>query len=57
MGRKLKKQLEYADSLDISYVAIVGEEEEKKKVVKLKDMSTGEEREVPLEELPSLLIP
>ncbi len=55
MGRKLKKQLEYADSLGIPYVAIVGPEEEKRKTVKLKDMATGEEKEVPLEDLPSLL--
>ncbi len=55
MGRSLRKQLEYADSLGIPYVAIVGPEEERRGTVKLRDMGTGEEREVPLLDLPSLL--
>ncbi len=51
MNRNLTKQLEYADSLDVPYVVIVGSEELKKKVVKVKDMKSKKEFEVKLEEL------
>jgi histidyl-tRNA synthetase len=39
MNRNLSKQLEYADSLDIPYVIIIGPEELKKNKVKLRDIS------------------
>lgn len=55
MGRKLRKQLEYASSLDIPYVLIVGEEEERTNTVKLKNMEDRSEESVPLEELPQHL--
>jgi len=51
MNRNLTKQLEYADSLDIPYVVIVGPEELKRKVVKVKDMKKKKESEVKIEEL------
>ncbi|MCI6278686.1 MAG: histidine--tRNA ligase [Porphyromonas sp.] len=38
---KLKKQMSYADSLHIPYVAFVGEEEMQSGTVTLKDMSSG----------------
>ncbi len=40
---KLNKQLKYADRKGIPYVIIIGPEEVKKKVVKLKNMKTGEQ--------------
>ncbi len=51
MGRKLRKQLEYADSLGIPVVLVVGSKEEAEKTVRLKDMRSGEEKEVKLSEL------
>lgn len=48
---KLDKQLKYADRKKIPYVVIVGPEEIKKKIVKLKDMKTGEQLELNQENL------
>ncbi len=45
LGKKgVSKNLEYANTLAIPYVAIVGEEEVKKKKVLLKEMSSGTEQ-------------
>lgn len=43
---KLDKQLKYADRKGIPYIVIIGPEEVKKGVVKLKDMKTGEQKDV-----------
>jgi len=50
-GRKLKRQLEYADSLQIPFVVIVGKEELKEDCVRLRDMRKREERKVKINEL------
>ena len=42
----LSKQLEYANSLKISHVIILGSEEEKKEKYKIKDMNTGEQQDL-----------
>lgn len=55
MERNFSKQLEYANSLQIPYVLIVGIEELKKKKFKLKDMKTGKEKELTLKKIISLL--
>lgn len=52
---KMKKQMGYADSLSIPFVAIIGETELNGGVVNLKDMKTGEQKTVKEEELISLL--
>ncbi len=44
MGKKLKKQMEYASSSGIPFVGIVGENEIKQNSVKLRNMKTGEEK-------------
>ncbi|MEM5832385.1 MAG: histidine--tRNA ligase [Candidatus Aenigmatarchaeota archaeon] len=49
--RSLEKQLEYADSLQIPYVIIIGEKELKNNVVKVKDMKQRKEMEVKIDEL------
>jgi len=41
---KLGKQLKYADRKGIPYVVVIGPDEAKSNVVKLKDMKTGEEK-------------
>ena len=53
--KKLDKQLKYADKKGIPYVLILGEEEVKKNVVKLKDLKTGKQQEVALEQLIKIL--
>jgi len=48
---KMKKQMSYADSKKIPFVAIVGENEINANTVMLKNMTTGEQKGVTLEEL------
>ncbi len=48
---KTGKAMEYANSLEIPYVIFVGEEEIKKKKLTLKDMKSGEEKEIPEKQL------
>jgi len=48
--RNLKKQFDYANALNIPYIAIVGERELKQKKINLRDMKTGKEKLVSVEE-------
>lgn len=43
---KMKKQMKYADSIGVPFVAILGGNELEKRVVSLKNMLTGEQKEV-----------
>src|SRR6185295_74120 len=43
---KLGKQFKYASSVGVPFVAVIGEEEQAKGVVAVKDMRSGEQREV-----------
>ena len=52
--KKLKAKFKYADKLEIPYVIIIGEDEIQKEIVKLKNMTTGEEKEVSFEEIDNL---
>ena len=52
---KIKKQLAYADAKHIPYVAIVGSEEMQNAAVTLKNMLTGEQKSMPLNELIDIL--
>ena len=47
----MKKQLGYADANAIPFVALVGEDEMASGRILLKDMHTGEQRPVAVEEL------
>lgn len=49
--KKIKAKFKYADKLQIPYVAIIGEEEEKNGTVSLKNMKTGEQEEIKVEDL------
>ncbi|MBI4163014.1 MAG: histidine--tRNA ligase [Candidatus Aenigmarchaeota archaeon] len=51
MGRSLSKQLDYASSRGIPYVIVIGEKELKSKKAKLRDMKTGEEKDILLNKL------
>ena len=52
LGRNISKNLDYANKKGIEYVLIIGEDELKKKKVKLKNMENGKEE---LLSLPSLV--
>lgn len=47
---KLKKQMSYADTNKIPYVAIVGEEEIKQKKLTLKDMQSGQQQLITIDD-------
>lgn len=55
MGRKLDRQLKYADAKGIPYVLIVGPEELKQGVYKLRDMKSRSESLVGLQDLIQIL--
>ena len=52
---KIKKQMSYADALNIPFVAIVGETEMEEEVVNLKNMKTGEQKRIKPLEMISIL--
>ncbi len=49
--RKLNKQFEFADALGIPFVVIVGPKELKEKKIMLRDMKTGNQKEVEISKL------
>ena len=49
-NKKLAKKFKYADKLNINYVIVIGEDELKNNVVTVKNMITGEQNTVTLEE-------
>ncbi len=48
---KMKKQMKYANSLKVPFVVMVGEEEMQNQKLSIKNMETGEQKEMKLEEL------
>jgi len=48
---KLGKKLKYADRMGIRYVVLIGEDEVARHVVTLKDMTIGDNEQMPLEDL------
>jgi len=52
---KLDKQIKYADKKGIPYVAILGKKEVEQKVITIKNLSTGEQKILSLEEIIKLL--
>lgn len=54
-GRSLSKQLEYADGLRIPYVIVLGTKELESQLVKIRDMATRAETEIPLAEIAAKL--
>ena len=53
-NKKLKAKFKYADKLEIPYVIIIGEDEINSNKFKLKNMSTGDEREIDFAEIDNL---
>ncbi|MBN1941614.1 MAG: histidine--tRNA ligase [Candidatus Diapherotrites archaeon] len=54
MQRSLKKNMEYANKKSIPFVAIIGENELKQKIITIKNMQTGKQQKVKLRPLPKL---
>ncbi len=52
---KMKKQMKYADKIRVPYVILVGDEEMKTGMYSLKNMKTGEQNSVSLEEIANIL--
>jgi histidyl-tRNA synthetase len=48
---KFEKQMKYANAKSIPFVAILGPEEIEKKVIKIKDMNSGEQKEMLIDQL------
>ncbi|MBO4569192.1 MAG: histidine--tRNA ligase [Candidatus Methanomethylophilaceae archaeon] len=53
MGRKMGKALKYASAVRARFAVIVGSKEMEEGAVTLRDMSSGEQRTVPVESLPA----
>lgn len=53
-SKKLKAKFKYADKLEIPYVIVIGEDEIENNKFKLKDMKTGEEKEINMDDINSL---
>ena len=56
LGRKLKKILSYADNLGVNYVILVGARELAENKVTLKDMESGNQELIPLNEVTKVLL-
>ena len=54
-NKKIKAKFKYADKLQIPYVITIGEEEIMKNTVALKNMETGEQQELSIEEAVKIL--
>jgi len=48
---KMKKQMKYANSIEVPFVALLGGNEMDKRVVSIKDMQTGEQNEIAYDDL------
>ena len=54
-GRSLKAQMKYADKIGAEFVTVLGDNELIENKAKLKNMSTGEEKEISLDDIISSL--
>ena len=50
-NKKLKAKFKYADKLEIPYVIVIGEDEIKNNQLTLKNMKTGQEQKIMMEDL------
>jgi len=53
---KMKKQLDYANKKNIPFVILIGENEIKSGLLTVKDMRTGNQKSMDIEELKNLLL-
>jgi histidyl-tRNA synthetase len=52
--RDMRKQLEYANKLNSQFALIVGQKEFRRSKIRLRDMKTGEEKEIDIREIKDL---
>ena len=52
----LKKQMKYADKKEIPYIIVIGPEEKEKGVIQLKDMRSGDQKEVEVDDVPLMMV-
>jgi len=52
---KMKKQMTYANNRGVEYVGLMGEDEIQRQVITVKNMTTGEQKEMTINELKDLL--
>jgi histidyl-tRNA synthetase len=48
--RDLRKQMEYANSMKFKFIAIIGLKEKELEKVTLRNLSTGEEKQIPIKD-------
>ncbi|MFP4622182.1 MAG: histidine--tRNA ligase [Bacteroidales bacterium] len=53
---KMKKQMTYANNRGVEYVGLMGEDEIQRQVITVKNMATGEQGEMTMEELKKMLV-
>lgn len=51
VGRSIKAQFKYNDKIDVPWVCILGDDELERNIIKLRDMQTGEETDVAIDDL------
>ena len=51
VGRSVKAQFKYADKIGAKTVLILGEDEQKRGIVKIRDMQTSTESEMPQDQI------
>ena len=51
LSRGMKAQFKYANKVNAKYTVVIGESEIEKNVVTLKDMESGEQKEVSIDQL------
>jgi histidyl-tRNA synthetase len=51
LAAKMQKQMKYANDIRVQYVALVGENEMNENLIQLKNMESGEQEEMSLEEV------
>ena len=51
LGRSIKAQFKYSDKVNAKYTVVIGDDEIEKGIVSLKNMSTGEQKEVNIDSL------
>ena len=56
MGRSVKAQMKYADKLNVRYTLILGDNEIDSNKARLKDMKTGETKDISLDTLIDRLV-
>lgn len=56
LGRSVRAQMKYANKINAKYTVIIGENELNEKMVSIKDMDNGEQKEVALDEIVDFFI-